>query len=382
MRVKLIAANLVTVLLLGVTSYFLVSDYYADFFANQISQELSRDREVLERSALLASRQYVDRVAQRATIAEVLDAYAQTDLMSRRAKASGEVDAFAKALARPEEGGREPEFVALTDLRGNVISRNLNPNVDVNRPLGEQFRSLSFALNGTPGRDIWLYDGQMLDVSYAPVRQGNQVVGALVVGFDVSNGVAEENARSLGSDVAYFIGGRVYSSSLGSADRQRELTEFIFKGPAKGVVSKALQLKRVSEPFEVHLGADDYQAFAGPMPGPITSDSGYAVLANTTEAMAPVGGAARILWITLLAALLAGVLGFVLGNHFLGPVELIEESVLRVINGDTQHRIEIKSQELGSLAYRINQLIGEMLGETETDEDEAPGSVGDIEGGG
>src|SRR5262245_38850824 len=191
MRLKLIAANLVTVLFLGIVSYFLVSGFYSDLFSTQVSAELARDRELLEQSALLASRQYVDRVAQRASIAEVLDAYAQTDLMSRRAKASGEVDAFAKALARPEQGGREPEFVALTDVHGNVICRNLNPNVDVNRPLGEQFPSLSFALNGTPGRDVWLYDGVMLDVSYAPVRQQTQVLGALVVGFDVSNGVAE-----------------------------------------------------------------------------------------------------------------------------------------------------------------------------------------------
>ena len=380
MRLKLVAANLVTVLVLGIASYFLVSSFYADLFSSQVAAELARDRELLERSALLASRQYVDGVAQRAGITEIGEVFAQTDLMSRRAKASGEVDAYAKALARPEHGGREPEFVALTDVRGNVICRNLNANVDVNRPLGQQFPSLSFALNGTPGRDIWLYDDQMLDVSYAPVKQQGQIVGALLVGFDVSNGVAEENARLLGSEVAYFIGDRVYSSSLGNADRQRELGNWIFKGPAKSTLEKALQLRRVSDPFGVTLGPDEYTAFAGPLPGPITSrDSGYVVLANVSDAMAPVGGASRILWLTLLCALLAAVVGVLLGNHFLKPVEQIEESVLRVINGDTQHRIEIKSAELGGLAYRINQLIGEMLGETEGDDDESAGSVRDLE---
>jgi len=380
MRVKLIAANLATVLLLGVVSYLLVSGFYADLFAEQVSVELARDREVLERSALLASRQYVDRVAQRATIPEVIEAYSQADAMSRRAKASGEVDAFAAALGRPEQGGRQPEFVALTDVRGNVICRNLNPNVDVGRPLGQQFPSLSFALNGTPGRDVWLYDEQMLDVSFAPIRVQGQVVGAIVVGFEVSNGVAEQNARSLGSDVAFFIGGRVYSSSLGNANLQRQLSETLFKGSGREPVAKALQLRRVSDSFDIKLGESDYQAFAAPLPGQTTSrDSGYVVLANATAALEPVGGANRILWITVLAAVLAAILGIVLGNHFLKPVEQIEESVLRVINGDTQHRIEIKSTELGGLAYRINQLIGEMLGETEEDDEGTGTPSGDLD---
>ena len=175
----------------------------------------------------------------------------------------------------------------------------------------------------------------------------------------------------LGAQVAYFVGGRVYSSSFRSAALQSQLTEHLFKGPAKAAVSKALQVRRVSDPFEVRLGQKDYLAHTAPMPGEITSrDSGYVILSSLTDAMAPISGVNQILWITLLACLFAAVIGFFLGGYFLKPVEQIEEAVLRVINGDTAHRVEIDSGELGGLAYRINQLIGTFLGESEEDEED------------
>jgi methyl-accepting chemotaxis protein len=63
------------------------------------------------------------------------------------------------------------------------------------------------------------------------------------------------------------------------------------------------------------------------------------------------------------------VVGFLLGSHFLAPVEQIEEGILRVINGDLEHRFEVRSSEFGGLAYRVNQLVAELTGEEEVEEE-------------
>jgi nitrate/nitrite-specific signal transduction histidine kinase len=51
------------------------------------------------------------------------------------------------------------------------------------------------------------------------------------------------------------------------------------------------------------------------------------------------------------------IIGIVLSSHFLKPVMEMEEGILKIINGDTVVRFDIRSSELGGLGYRINQMI-------------------------
>jgi hypothetical protein len=77
-----------------------------------------------------------------------------------------------------------------------------------------------------------------------------------------------------------------------------------------------------------------------------------------------------ILILTVLGAVLVLLYGFVIGNTIMRPIEEIEEGVLAVINGRTDLRLEVKSPELGGLAFRINQLLNVFTGTEEQTEDE------------
>jgi hypothetical protein len=77
-----------------------------------------------------------------------------------------------------------------------------------------------------------------------------------------------------------------------------------------------------------------------------------------------------ILVLTGLGTVLVILYGFMIGGTIMGPIEEIEEGVLAVINGKTDLRLEIKSQELGGLAFRINQLLNVLTGTAEGTEDE------------
>jgi HAMP domain-containing protein len=50
-------------------------------------------------------------------------------------------------------------------------------------------------------------------------------------------------------------------------------------------------------------------------------------------------------------------------QYFEKPIEQIEEGLLTIVNGNTQHRINVEHAELGGIVYRINQLVASLTGE-------------------
>jgi len=52
------------------------------------------------------------------------------------------------------------------------------------------------------------------------------------------------------------------------------------------------------------------------------------------------------------------------------PIEEMEDGILQVINGSTDVRLATDNEELGGLAFRINQLLNVFTGTEETTEDE------------
>ena len=75
-------------------------------------------------------------------------------------------------------------------------------------------------------------ENKLLETAIAPIRsEPGTTLGALVVGYDLSNGVARREGAMLDRDIAFLVDGKVYSSSLeGSA--ARDLRAFLF-GPRR-----------------------------------------------------------------------------------------------------------------------------------------------------
>ena len=76
---------------------------------------------------------------------------------------------------------------------------------------------------------------------------------------------------------------------------------------------------------------------------------------------------ARINLVTLLGVLLVVGYNAAVAQYYEKPIEQIEESLLKVINGDRDHRVNVEHAELGGIVYRINQLISELTGVEEGD---------------
>jgi len=68
------------------------------------------------------------------------------------------------------------------------------------------------------------------------------------------------------------------------------------------------------------------------------------------------------------------VAGWLLGNYITRPINMLEEGLLAILNGQTEKRFELDHAELGGLAFRIDQLINQLMG-VEEDTTDAEGRV-------
>ena len=63
--------------------------------------------------------------------------------------------------------------------------------------------------------------------------------------------------------------------------------------------------------------------------------------------------------------------GWLLGNYITRPINMLEEGLLAILNGQADKRFELDHAELGGLAFRIDQLLNQLMGvEEDTTDDE------------
>lgn len=379
MRFKIIAGNLVVVLLSGLVAYFTVRNGIRSELGRDVDDSIGNEQVLLDRSFQLSALNFVTSVAERANDRQVQDVFDGLDDDARRSRAFNAAESAYKWLADPARGRRgTPDIVVITDDTGRVLARNGAPNVIAGKVLLPSLPALGDVLKkGVTKHDVWLEDNEkkLLQAALAPIRdpESKNIIGALIAGYDLSDGVAKENGRILGCDVAFVTKDKVYSSSFGGSGAQ-ELNAYLF---GEGRVSRESILAGTtdrSEPWNTVLSGDEYIGITARLPMSDSLPVAYTVLGNRTAHMAPASKANVILYLFILAALLVIVYGFAVGTSIMRPIERIEEGVLAVINGRTDLRLETDSPELGGLAYRINQLINMFTGTEEVAED-AEGNV-------
>ncbi|HKU39432.1 MAG TPA: MXAN_5187 C-terminal domain-containing protein [Polyangiales bacterium] len=374
MRLKIVAGNLAVVVLLGLVAYFTVSNQVRNLLSNQLDSDIDNSRVLFDRSFRLSTLEFESRVAERAATRQLRDIFSGLDLDSRRTRAYDAAEATHGWFGDPARGGRgAPDIVVVVDETGTAIARNGARNVMFGTPLLPAIPALGRALkSGEAQHDVWLEKEQnkVLQTAVAPIRsESGTVLGALIVGYDLSNGLAANEARVLGRDVAFLVDGKVYSSSLdGSA--ARDLRAQLFEKNAQSTKGILGSPSGSSQPWRAKLAGDDYIGITSRLPLAESLPVGFAVLGNRTEATQIANVANVILIMMVLGALLVIGYGLAIGTSIMRPIEQIEEGVLQVINGRTDLRLETDSAELGGLAFRINQLLNVFTGTEEASEDE------------
>ncbi len=399
MRWKIILPNLIIVLAVGVAGWIYLQGYYTDVFDERAERALERDRNLFVAANQLRAVKFLRTVMARARNSEVeavFDPVTEEELaeiresaeeegeatdddlrLLLRRRAHIECQAFRTFLGRDQAGSRTPELVAITDRNGLVISRDVDPNAEpVGLNLAEQYNSVQRALQGNAVRDIWYWNNFLLDVALAPIQNRGNVEGVLLVGYDISNGVAQADREMFGFEVAYLLQEEVqeeqrwnlHSASIAAGRGRNALRQQIDSQQAR-LVESINSREPVFLHFDIagepHIGLGGILSSTG-----ASVPAGYLLMASVKDVRAPAQEAILVFFFALGGLVLVVAVGFFLGWHFLTPIEQIEEGVLRVINGDLEHRFEVQSSEFGGLAYRVNQLVAELTGEEESEEEE------------
>jgi hypothetical protein len=381
MRLKIIAGNLVAVLLLGFISYSVVGADLRGGVTSKLLAQIGNDQVLLDRSLRLTALEFVDHVKQRAAEGDLRNVFSALDEQGRRTRAYEAAERTAGWFGDPARGPRgRPVIVVVTDDSGKVLARDS----DRNRMYGSQLDASlpavrSTVRDGEARHDVWKKqdEGKLLEISTAAIRgDAGQVVGSLLVGYDLSNGLAQSEGKRLGGrDVAFLVDDKIYSSSL-SESVSKQLRSYLF-GDAKAVTAAAIG-GQVSPSWVAKAGDSEFAGVLAPLPEARSTRVAYAVLADRTEGAKEAASPTRIiLALTLVFSIVVLLYGFMVGNSIVRPIEEIEEGVLAVINGNTEVRLDTSNPDLGGLAYRINQLLNVFTGVSEAaaEDDEEQGGT-------
>ena len=282
---------------------------------------------------------------------------------------------------RLEADGHKADIVAIVGANGHVVARDLNINAMYDDDLKARYASVGKALDGVANKDVWNFDGHLYRVGAAPIRsRAGAVVGALVIGYVASASDAASDREKLGTEVAYFLDGKIAASSFskggGESAEEQQLAKQLFADAPR--LADGAVAGNMTKAEEVRIGSDDFLAAAGPLPGNLTrSKSGYVVLSSIAAARAGIGSVEFVVLVLGLIGLVVAVGAVVLtAMRFLQPLDKIEGGVTEVINGNRDYSWDAPSKDFEGLANGLNVMLARLLGRPDPSDDEL-GDSGD-----
>ena len=260
------------------------------------------------------------------------------------------------------QGNRKPDFAMLIDKRGRVVARvRLDDNdfgdVAAGRPL------IDDALAGYLRDDLWAQNGTMYFVSAAPVVKQGGYVGAVVLGHQVTNQLAETLVKSLEVDMGFHLGADGVAGSKTIAFDHSAMQAAIRK-LGDDLASDC----QVVRPIDVHAGADDYTTIVARLPGEAAAKQAYySVLIKRPDTIGFLASLKAVKendlsfgnfpWLLVGGGFLV-VLGLGVALMFFEadrPLRRLTADAVRLAKGETERMSEdAHSGKLGSIARSVN----------------------------
>ncbi len=372
MRLKIILPHAVVVLLVSLISFYAVRARLAS------TQDPAVLRASLERGVynaaggfqlpLLRAERWLGEQVLTEAIRNALAHGESTDSDKRQAAS----ETLESVRASAGQAMSQPDIAFFVDAEGNAAGRSAQAQTYHGDALAAEYPALKVALaNGHSGSDAWLSTrfGQRYLVSYAPIHDagGGKVIGALGVGWNLT----DQRMAEIGEGATFLsvvTGDAPSTVAKANADFAPTLADDL-AGSQKDVVVRAIANGKDT------IINNGIAISAVPLAS--LGDGKHAVLVLARKADL-VSDPNAVVWPILpamgLGLLFVVIAGWILGSYVTEPVARMEETLLQVINGNTNQRVQTEHAELGGLAFRINQLLNQVLGveEDNTDDEGRP----------
>lgn len=363
MRNKIIAVNAVIVLIVGLLAFMIVRTQLTSATRNtdQLKRTAQRDAvgvaAKLQLDGLRAERWLASKAVEPATRA----------LLTKAATPDARADAARQlsdqiANAAPGALGAKPSIVAVIDSTGKIIGRN---GSDLGRgdDVAATYPAFKDALaKTTPGSDVWT-DTKRADqyiASYVPIRDDNNRSGMLVIGIALNDALARVTEASTGRGVLLV---NDKGDVLASTQTTEEVKKAVHDG--SGDVKNAVSTGTV-------VAAEKGGVLFASAPLDGFGDRKTAVVAAAPTSL--LDGASSvpfsILGVMVLGLVLVVAAGWFLGSYISRPLATLEEGLLAILNGQSDKRFDMDHAELGGLAFRIDQLLNQLMGVEEDNTDD------------
>lgn len=231
---------------------------------------------------------------------------------------------------------------------------------------------------GTILADVWMVKGSPMIVGAAPVKAGETIVGAVVVGQRLTEAEARRQSALVGTQVAHFRGKTFTQSTSLSSDLEPQLSAAF---DAAGILGG----KATNGNVEVMLAGRRWLAAVDYLDGyPSAPDTGVAVLIDAQKVYDE--AQAVLMWIPLaaLAGFVICLLAFIaFFRRFVKPFEEVDRGVMELINGDPkapEYWFDVPGSSLAStMSQNLNILVCNLSGRPlpEDLEEQARAKVGE-----
>jgi hypothetical protein len=379
MRGKLIAGNVLALIFASLVALMWVRGSVTEALSRDITPMVERSVVLFDALRTAQGDRYQSLVAAQAATENARNVFAGTTATAQGQAAFEYAQRLTRAVgeAYPQSRPRPADMVAITDDQGKVLARNVDPRQEVGRDLRAEFEAVAVALqSGQPVHDYVRYDGQKwFDMVFAPIVREGRVAGLAVVGYELADSLAAEDKARLGAEVGYLVreGDRFALQSLSFGTQTDK--NAIITWANTGTLAATFNGDGTVPVRDIEISGHRWRIAARAVPGlhrPTRAGAvrpGYVVLRDLTAAQEPaLGIALPILYLALISLAFMVVFNVLVANSIMQPIEVIEEGLLKIINGDQAHRIELQHAELGGIVYRINQLVQTLTGEEESDD--------------
>jgi hypothetical protein len=374
MKIGLIAAGIL--LTLTVVLYALMTSSLTSSATSEVEAKVGRAQRVHLQLSRLGGLDLTNLAVEKARRPGVLAALGRGDETGRRQAAYDECEAINGVL---QHESRKADIVAIVDGHGKLVARDLNPNADYGDDLAGTHPAVREALKGQAVKDVWTLQDRMTEVALAPVSRGDGgPMGALLVGYVLSNRKAQERRDLVGTEIAFFHDGKVHTSSFGfeeagegkeDVSKTQALAAVLFQGPR--LAEQALQRNGPTGTEHFTLEGQDYAVGAAPLPGNFADKtSGVLLLSSVSAELAHARQPGRtVILFGLLAILVALGAAVMTAKRFMSPLDQIELGVGEVINGNIDYTFKPVGPDFEGLSNSLNVMLARLLGRDEPNED-------------